>query len=268
MDLPQELIDKITCNLASDIPSLHSCSLVAKSWIYPSRRWLFKDVLISGNIRQRRWLDRISPTNIDLLRNIRSFTHKPTIDVTAEDWSVIPPYRIDYFRLYLPSLCQLERLGFFFTFVGPDIPQNIGLFSTFQHTLSSLCLSDCHATSSALVTLVDYFPLLANLELRSLKCVAGGGPVPRRSRPLRGRLVIADCMVKDRALFNQLSNPPPELDELSLCKVKLPTFYNIILGTHGGSTKRLKMTDDPRWQLRTSRNRQVFPMLTRNINPR
>ena len=74
MDLPQELIDKITCNLASDIPSLHSCSLVAKSWIHPSRRWLFKDVLISAYSHQR-WLDRISPANVELLRNIRSFTY-------------------------------------------------------------------------------------------------------------------------------------------------------------------------------------------------
>jgi len=243
MSLPPELIDKIVYNLTSDVQSLHSCSLVAKSWIHPSRRWLFKDVLISGDTHQR-WLDRISPTNVELLHHVRSFTYTSDRNV----WGGVTQYRIDSFHLYLPSLCSLESLGLSSMSLGPDVPQQIGLFSTFQHTLSSLCLSSCHITSSALITLINYFPLLANLDLQSLTYTVVDGPVPRLSRPLRGRLVIADCKSAHRALFNKLSNPPPELDELALRRVDLPIFYDAVLGTHGGSTKSLKMTCTISWR--------------------
>ena len=246
MDLPQEVIDEITCNFASDRQSLHSCSLVAKSWIYPSRRWLFKDVLISTYTHQR-WLDRISPTNIELLRNIRSFTYMSDCNVRSGD----PPYHIDSFHRYLSSLCRLERLGLQSVSLGPDVPQKIDLFSTFQHTLSSLYLSRCHVTSSALITLVNYFPLLANLEILFVDYVVGGEPAPQLSRPLCGRLDIAYCRREARVLFDQLSNPPPELDELVLDWVDVPTFYDSILGVHGGSVKRLKMTQSTGYIKRT-----------------
>ena len=263
MDLPQELIDEITCNLASDIPSLLSCSSVAKSWIYPSRRWLFKDVLVSRGTRQR-WLDRISPTNVELLHNIRSFTY--ITDSNA--WGGNPLYRIysSSFHRYLPSLCRLENLGLHAMSLGPDVPQQIGLFSTFQYTLSSLRLRDCRVTSNALITLINYFPLLADLDLWSVDYAAVSEPAPRLSRPLRGRLGIAYCGSEDRALFNKLSNPPPELDELVLYWVDMPTFYDAILGVHGGSVKCLKMTDSGGYKRRMSCNPQIFPTLTRNTN--
>lgn len=257
MDLPQELIDEIICNLASDVPSLLSCSLVAKSWIHPSRKWLFKDVLISKDTRQR-WLDRIPPRNVELLQNIRSFTYASGSSV----WHTFIPYRIETFRRYLPSLRHLESLGLTSMSMGSDAPQMVGLFSAFQHTLSALYLNNCHIIPSALVILVNYFPLLTNLALHSLKYVVDDDPVPRLARPLRGRLAITYCSPKDQALFNQLTNPPPELDELVLCRVNMPAFYNIILGADGGSTKRLKMTSDVTWERRTSQNPQTLPMLT------
>src|SRR5258708_3715394 len=162
MDLPQELIDKIIGILASDVPSLHSCSLVATSWIQPSRRRLFKNILISRDTHQR-WLDRISPTNAELLYNIRSFAY--ISDSNARGGNPRAPYRIDSFHHYLPSLCRLETLGLQFMSLGPDVPQQIGLFSAFQHTLSSLFLRNCHVTSSAFITLINHFPLLADLKL-------------------------------------------------------------------------------------------------------
>ena len=163
-----------------------------------------------------------------------------------------------------PSLCRLERLGLYSVSLGSDVPRKIGLFSPFQHTLSSLHLSDCYVTSSALVALINYFPLLADLKLLSIRWVVGGKPAPRLSRPLRGGLEIAYGRSEDRALFNQLSNPPPELDELVLHSVDAP-FYDAALGIHGGRVKRLKMTERGIFTRRTSWS-PLFPTLTRKTN--
>jgi len=56
MNLPPELVDEIIFNLASDVQSLHSCSLVAKSWTLPSRKWLFKDVIIPESPTNDGWI--------------------------------------------------------------------------------------------------------------------------------------------------------------------------------------------------------------------
>lgn len=262
MNLPQELIDEIIRNLASDVQSLRSCSLVAKSWAHPSRKWLFEDVLITRRIYQR-WMDRISPGDVKLLRNVRSFMY--FLGTSLRDG--IAPHRIDLLVRYLPSLSRLERLGLYSPHLGPDVPQQIGLFSAFQQTLSSLSLADCRTTSNALITIINYFPLLVNLDLQALTYEEDRGPVPQLSRPLRGRLVIADCETTIRVLFDKLSNPPPALDELFLHRVYMPVFYDCIVGVHGGSVKNLEMRSGFSEQERTSQILQNFPILMRNINP-
>lgn len=77
--------------------------------------------------------------------------------------------------------------------IGPDVPHQIGLFFAFQHTLLSVCLSNCSLTSSALIAIINYFPLLENLDLQSLKYEDNCGPIPQLSWPLRDRLVITEC---------------------------------------------------------------------------
>jgi len=168
----------------------------------------------------------------------------------------LTPYRIDSLCHYLPSLHHLKSLGLSSMHLGPDVPRKIGLFSAFQHTLSSLCLSTCHVTSGALITLINYFPPLANLELQSLTYVADHEPVPRLSRPLRGRLDIADCKTSSRALFENLSDPPAELNELTLRGVYMPTFYDTIFEARRGSVERLEMIGYASW------GQRPFPTLS------
>ena len=209
MNLPQEIIDQIIYNLVPDVSSLRSRSLVTKSWEHTSRKWLFNDVFISGKTYQQ-WVDRIAPENVEPLRHIRFFTYIPDGRAGGK------MHRIDTLHRYLLSLCQLERLGLSSMFLGPDVLQQTGLFSAFQQILSSLGLAGCHTTSSALIAIINYFPLLVSLDLQSVSYEEVGEPVPRLSRPLRGRLVITECSARSRALFDKLSNPSPELDELVL----------------------------------------------------
>jgi len=266
MNLPPELLDEIICNLASDVSSLRRCSLVAKSWVHPSRKWLFKDIFISKDAH-RRCLGGILPEDVELLRGVRSFTY--IFDRSAWfNWNTTPSqYRIDSLRHYLPSLHCLNDLGLIYIFLGPEVPQQIRLFSAFQHTLRSLSIGCCHTTPNALITLINYSPLLINLDLRRLTYEGDGGPALQLSRPLRGKLTVADCETKDQVLFKRLSDPPLELDELLLFRVNAPIFYEDVIGAHGGSVKRLKMSHCIRGQERTPSNSQIFPLLIRSINP-
>jgi len=238
MVLPLELIDEIIRYLVGDVRSLRRCSLVAKPWMHLCRKWLFNDVFITKKTHQP-WLNRISARDTDLLRNIRSFTfiYDPMV------WGRITPYRIDSLYRYLSGLSRLESLGLSSMFLGPEVLQQIGLCSSFQHTLKSLSLTGCNATPSAFVTLINYFPGVRKLEFKSLTCEADGLPAPPLSRPLRGKLSIVEGKIRDQALFNKLSNPPPELDELSLESVYSPFFYECFVG---GNVKHLRITKSVR----------------------
>lgn len=238
MTLPLELIDEIIRYLVHDVRSLYRCSLVAKPWVHLCRKWLFQEVLLTRKTHQL-WLDRISPRDIELLRNVRSFTYVSDPSVS----NGITPYRIDSLYRYMYALGRLKSLGLSSMFLGPEVPQQIELFSAFQHTLTSLFLAGCYVTSNALITIINYFPGLTDLELQSLTYEAYGLPAPPLSRPLRGKLLIRECTTQCWALFNKLSNPPPELDELCLSSVQMSFFYDCILGAHGGSVKRLMLRD-------------------------
>ncbi|KAF9645701.1 hypothetical protein BDM02DRAFT_471983 [Thelephora ganbajun] len=242
MPLPLELIDEIIRYLVHDTKSLRSCSLVAKSWIHLCRKWLFKDVTITSGTQQQ-WLDRISPTNVEILCNVRSFTcsYDPSV------WRGITPHRIDSLYHYFSAFSHLEALRLFYVFLGPDVPRQIGLYSAFLPTLTSLSIHRASVTSSALIALINYFPGLINLDLCSIGHKPDLLPVPRLSRPLRGRLFIDHCSHIDRALFEELTIPPPQLDKLSLRSVIIPTFYDYIIGTRGGSVKHLQLLGEIRW---------------------
>jgi len=99
MDLPQELIDEIIDNIPpNDRKSLRSCSLVAKSWVYPSRRRIFRSVDISGAACLGSWLDKIPPTNIEILQHVHSLTYR------IANTPGSPHPSIDFLRDYSPSL--------------------------------------------------------------------------------------------------------------------------------------------------------------------
>ena len=207
-------------------------------------------------------MDSISPENAELLCNVRSFRFFYDNDA----WIGVARHRIDSLRRYLPLLPRLQSLGLNSIFLGPDVPQKIGLFSAFQQTLSSLSLAYCRTTSNALITIINYFPLLLNLDLQALAYEEDRVPVPQLSRPLRGRLVITDCGAHDQALFDKLSNPSPELDELILRQVHMPIFYDCFVGVHGWSVKHLEMRSGVSEHERMSQNHQNFAILIRHIH--
>ena len=171
MNLPQELVDEIINNIPPNgRRSLRNCSLVAKSWLRPSQRHLFEVIEIHQRSLEP-WLHNISPTNLELLWHVRQLSYGGY----AQD-ALQPIHRA--LRNYFPSLSQLRHLTLIFSYV-PSHPQEMQLFTAFQHTLSAISLKNCHVTTNASVIFINYFP---NLNLFQDRLFLEWKPTPKKSR--------------------------------------------------------------------------------------
>jgi len=230
MHLPTELIQEILSHIPSDDEeTLRSCSLVAKSWLDPCRRYLFESVFIETNTYQS-WLDNISPTNTKLLRHVRRLEY-----VAGGNKPWFPPCGDDL-RYYLPSFYRLQHLKFCLVDIEPTIPDHTNLSFAFQHTLLSLSFIQISITWDGFVTLLGHFPNLNTLEISRVKLETGTRSTPHLPRALRGRLFIR-C--------TGLWDPEPFIDRLTGLKLEYEEL--VIIGDHHqrliaaveGSLKRL-----------------------------
>lgn len=239
MELPPELLDDIISYIPpDDYQSLQNCSLVAKPWVYPSRRRIFKTVNLRRVTRQELWLATISPTNVEVLQHVRSLICR------IADAPDSPRPSADPLRDYLPSFDHLERLTFFSGFL-PSLTQ-IGTYSAFQHTLSCISLQYCRATASALVALVDYFPNLTHLDLSKISLWVDDQPALPFSRPLQ-KLTIADLYSDGGlVLLDQLMGLRPQCDEVSIGMygTSCPSLAQRVIKGVNASVKRLNLKSD------------------------
>ena len=211
MDLPQELLNEIISYIPqNDIHSLRSCSLVARSWVYPSRRYLFHTVHVERTNTFRSWVNNISPLNLELLQHIRSLYCENADSFTSHHGHT---NRVGFLTYYSPSLHELRNLWLTSRHLSFD---QIGTPCGFQHTLTDLGLVDCGVTISTLVTLVNYFSNLVHLYLIELKHEEDNQPVPPLSQPLR-KLTIGDLHPDHGlSLLDLLSSLCPQCDEVTL----------------------------------------------------
>lgn len=243
MNIPRELFEEILSYLSPDNQYdqwwLQNCSLVAKSWANPCRRRLFKTVNICDETLLS-WLDSIPPTNDELLRHTRSLSY-----VTNTSGWHFGEHCVDVLRDYLPSFHQLQHLTLSSVQVPSDISEQVDMFSAFRHTLSRLSLGNCYVTTSALVTLVNYFPRLDRVDLLYLWNGVDDEPAPPISHPPMQELHVSEFYPHRDAFhtFHRLSELGPLFDEVVLegrSQVLLSELSHIA-GTLGVNTKRLRL---------------------------
>ncbi|KAF9647248.1 hypothetical protein BDM02DRAFT_3117389 [Thelephora ganbajun] len=262
MNLPQELLDEILSHLPLDYKedqqSLRNHSLVAKSWVNPTRRRLFRTIEIREMTLQS-WLDIIPPANEELLQHVRSLFY---IVNTAAQWTLQQPeYHVDVLRDYLPSLHQLRHLSLSSMHISSDIAQQVDIFSAFQHTLSRLSLDYCNITISALITLINHFPSLDCLDLNHPLREVDGEPVSPVSRPLMRELHISGVHGNGFDLLRELSELGPVFDEIVIGGrlQERSHILGLILGTVGVKAKRLRLSRN----FRPYRSASGSPLLSR-----
>lgn len=210
MDLfPPELLEKVLGHLPpDDKQSLRNCSLVAKSWIHPSRARLFKTVNVMQRERLWSWSTRITPENAELLRHVRSLF----CGIYTSPGEGTDP--VHFLRCYFPSLPQLRLL--LLTSGHLQSVTQIGVPFGFQYTLKHLSLCDCRTTISALATVINYFPNLDQLDLHYLSHEVDSQPTPPLSRALRKISVTEPDTRDDLGILDQLFELGPQCDEISI----------------------------------------------------
>ena len=264
MNIPPELLDEIFSYLPSDDHLLRNYSLVAKSWVDPSRRRLFETVVIAEGNRQS-WLKRIASTNIELLRHVRSLSIVCSRSTTGLD----PRRRvnpssyigIDDLYDYFPSFHQLRIIEFSGSFFTSDIPERMEMFSPCQYSLSSLTLAGVFLPWRSFIALIDYFPNLRNIKLWSISFEDTDTNPPPLSRPLRGKLCLYLSDAENlAALSNWFTGLEVECEELMLDMGghEPNAHFQRIVAVCGKTLRRLKIAQReclPSWPiLRTLAN--------------
>ena len=232
MILPPELVDEILAHLQQDNQALQNCSLVAKSWTYPSQKLLYTRVNVTPS-NYGTWQEIASPTSANLLRHVHS--------LTCGQFQSFHDIHEDY----LKSFHRLQRLSLH---KSGNIESNIvDLFSAFRSTLSSLSLSDLPLTLDAFTNLLGYFPNLRDLRLTDLTFGAEHRTTLPPSTPLRGALSLFMCSTTNNTdlLLRGLCEFKLEYDELeifavygnpshvrSLISACEKTLTHLILGPH------------------------------------
>ena len=238
MHLPPELLDEIINHLPDNTRYLRNCSLVAKSWVYPSQRRLFDTVDVLGDSDLRSWVRTISPTKAGVLQHVRSLHCQ-----VAESPSSPHP-SIDFLRDYSHSFRQLERLTLYAGFLPPLT--RIGTYSAFQHTLSYLSVQCCLATTNGLVTLINYFPNLAHLDLSEICHWEDNQPTPPLSRPLQKLSLTEFCTENSLDLLDRLLAIRPQCEEIAIAMhwSSYPSLAQRVIDGVDVSVKRLCLASE------------------------
>lgn len=235
MDLPQELLDEILSHLPrkNQEMALRNCSLVARSWLQPSRRRLFKSVCIHEDQLQS-WLNTISPANLGVLQHVRS------IHYTGTYYPPHPNTGVDNLYNYA-SFLRLEAIALSRTCIPSDLDERMELFLPSQHSLSSLTLVNVTLPWPSFIAFVDYFPNIRNLELGGLS-LDDNDHLPSLSRPLRGKLSFFQMRAGFHpALCRRFCGLKTEYDELVIeFGHSWVSDSRTIVTAYGKSLKRLR----------------------------
>jgi hypothetical protein len=234
MNLPLELLEETLDYLPKS--HLCSCSLVAKFWTRPCQKRLFKVVDIDHKNLQR-WLNGVSPANVELLGRIRVLTYRERL---ATEYLVTGPVQ-HTLREYLPSFRMLRSLTLNTRRKSP-LPQPLEMFSAFQYTLLDITLADYSITKSEFVALVNYFPNLMHLHLRYIKYLEEDKSIPPLSRLHFKYLRVAHLSKGGPDLIDELSRLGLHFEEVVISEWD----FQHVVDVFGESAKCLRLLISPR----------------------
>jgi len=117
------------------------------------------------------------------------------------------------------------------------------LFSAFRETLTHLSLESIAASFSAFVTLVDYFPNITTLQVRSFVLEPDEGPVSPLSRPLRGKVLVRGFRGDHLEFLDRFTQLDLEYGELVIgpFACRSPKFLESALQISPGTVKSLRL---------------------------
>lgn len=211
--VPQELIDEILDHLEKDTATLQSCSLVAKPWIYPSRRHLFRTLFLTAS---------------DITKWNKTFPNpeeSPAGHVRDLSFCFILPDVPINFADRMPHFYNVQQL----TFIGrvATDPSFISALGSLPPSIRSVDITFSKVLTTHIVSVIQQLPNLDNLSLMS---VEWGGAIPAgtgkliQSR-LNGKLRLRRKLAH-RDLLNMLMDVPsgPQFAEVEIRDASMNCF--------------------------------------------
>lgn len=166
--IPPELVDEVLDHLSDDMATLRTCSLVAKSWVHPSRRHIFNKVFfVAYDIT--RW-NKTFPNPAD----------SPARHVRDLSFSFIQPDVPIHFADRMPYFSNVQKL----TLIG-RVSVNPGFISALGRLPPSTRSVDVKFSKVPNANIVSVMQQLPNLDNLSLMSKEWGGPIP----PGTGKLI-------------------------------------------------------------------------------
>jgi len=227
--VPQELVDEVLDHLADDMATLRSCSLVAKSWIYSSRRHLFNSIFFTAN---------------DITNWSKTFPDpedSPAWHVRDLSFCFIQPDVPIDFADRMPYFSNVQKL----TLIGRAAtdPGFISALGQLPPSTRSVDITFSKVLNEHIVSVMQQLPNLDNLSLMSMEW---GGPIP----PGTGKLIQGRLSGKlrlrrrfaHRDLLNALMEVPtgPQFTEVEIRDARMdcfPATLKLVRACQGTLTK-------------------------------
>lgn len=203
--VPQELVDEILDHLADESATLRSCALVAKAWMYSSRRHLFNNIFFTANgiAKWNRSFPKPEDSPAKYVRDLSFCFIEADVPIDFAD-------RISYFS----NVQKLTLIGR--TANNPDFISALGQLPP---SIRSVDVTFYEVLTAHIVSVIQQLPNLVNLSLMNTRW---GGPIP----PGTGKLVPGRLSGKlrlrrqfaHRDLLNMLMEVPagPQFTEVEI----------------------------------------------------
>lgn len=244
---PQELIDKVIESIdSSDLRAFRACSLIGKSWTYPSWTMLFRSVSIDSWAMFHRWCFNTTPGP----GGPGSFVHSLTFDESLGKW--ITPDALLIGERHLKSLKNLVS----FTAIGLQInyffddsllSQRFGLFC---RGVKEVRLVHLHGSPRIVATFIQQFSVIQRLSIEFY--VETWSPAPEReeytSIGFTGALQLVSDVSTDRherqLFIFYLTLFPVEYKEISIVgSLGYSYQYQSLFRACWKSLERLRIVD-------------------------
>ena len=170
--VPQELVDEVLDHLADDMATLRSCSLVAKSWIHPSRCHIFNSVFFTAT--------SVTKWN----RTFPNPEHSPAGHVRDLSFCFIHRDAPIDFADRMPYFSNARKL----TLIGQTAidPGFISALGQLPPSTRSVDITFSKILNTHIISVMQQLP---NLDSLSLMSQEWGGPIPPGSGGLiQGKL--------------------------------------------------------------------------------
>ena len=237
MDLPQEIIDEIIDNLAFDLPTLKSTSLVRKSWTHRSRRRLFYHVQINSLSHLEKW-------SLSIPSDPNGIASYPRVILLSNDpprfW--VEPTNLYSFSDHFCSFSGVEQLVI--SGLEPtkfDVTSTPRYFGNFAATVRSLELRTAIGAPASLLSFICAFPLVDDLAIELFNDREDREEVvhPLPGPSFKGKLRLLDMFYGSIAFVESLCALPLSFHTISVSSRgsgRLPQLAKLV--TECGNTLR------------------------------